>query len=120
MREDDKQRLEIHLAGGDNSSREQVSRLIDIIEQTPNAKIKTADLLYTGNSKKLAIDSRTGEASTSFSYTQLEEGKDFDMKVRMIVLQTQPYPLSKGYNSETERRPFNKTRGDILPTSRPS
>ncbi|AIK97263.1 hypothetical protein [Candidatus Odyssella acanthamoebae] len=77
--------LEVHLAGGDDYVIEMMLSILKLIEQQPNAIIKSANLV-TNYANKLAIDSRTGEIYTSFDSPYLKHEEDYDLRMRLIAL----------------------------------
>lgn len=75
--------VEIHLAGGDESSKEMVAKVINIIENFEYAKIISASIVRP-NPAQLAIDSRTGEVFTDFSAHQLNLGENISMRLKTV------------------------------------
>ena len=70
-------KLEIHLHGGDNTTREQMAEIVGLIKQRSDTKIISAELCTGtgGEAKRLALDSRTGEVFTIFDHDQLHRDK---------------------------------------------
>ncbi len=92
--------LEVHLAGGDSSSIEMVTKLVNQIAAKDNVVIKSADIIGNGfEGKRLAIDARTGEVFTDFEVDQLDMGPNADAKMQFM-----PTPLQLGFDDREETR----------------
>lgn len=92
--------IQVHLHGGDNSSREQAAGIVDFLRSQPNIKIVSANLCEGLESKSLALDTRTGEIFTDFAPSQLETGKDDEIKIRMLAMNTRESPLNLSFDGE--------------------
>lgn len=69
-------KVQIHLAGGDHSTRNQAVKIVEFTNEFSNTEIISANIGKGGTLKSLAIDSRTGEVFTSFNPTQLAHGEN--------------------------------------------
>lgn len=78
VRDDADDPLEVHLAGGalgEPNSHRLVEEIVSRLNDEPNLKIKSAELLNpSGSLKSLALDTRTGEISNQFMGSQLNNG----------------------------------------------
>lgn len=104
-----KEKLQVHLAGGDESSRNMVTEIINIISHTPNAEIISSDVLNPGGgSKQLAIDARTGEVFTEFKLDQLDTGPNYERgktALNSAVFEgRKPFALSMVFDDRKEAR----------------
>ena len=73
-------KLEIHLAGGDETSehsRNMVGQIIQKLNSYDNVQIKSADIMGpSGNLRSLALDTRSGEVYNRFMSSQLDKGEN--------------------------------------------
>ncbi|KTC81130.1 Uncharacterised protein [Legionella cherrii] len=90
---DDNDILEVHLHGGDWSSKKQAAQIIELVENHKNAKILSADVCNDGHSKSLAIDGRTGEVFNDLSPAQLEHGRNSEDQLKKIAFRLIESPL---------------------------
>lgn len=96
---DDNDSLEVHLHGGDSSSKKQAMEIVELVKSQNNAEIISANLCSLfGGSKSLALDSRTGKTFTIFSAKRLEHSSDFMIKLQMIELQFEQSPLKLSFD----------------------
>ena len=85
--------LQVHLAGGDHSTKTQAAELITLIAKLGSMEIVSADIGNGMASKSLAIDSHTGEIFTSFTPEQLEADKDSVLRMQIVQTQTHKSPI---------------------------
>jgi len=78
-------KLQVHLAGGDDSSKEQVTIILEKIYSLRDAEILSANLCCGHESKSLAIDSRTGEVFTVFHPKQLGKTEDHEFRMARVM-----------------------------------
>lgn len=78
VRDDADDPLEVHLAGGalgEPNSHRLVEEIVSRLNDEPNLKVKSADILNpSGALKSLALDTRTGGVSNEFMGSQLNNG----------------------------------------------
>jgi hypothetical protein len=92
---DSSEPLQVHLAGGDKSSKKMCANIIKMLKDRGDNTIKSSKLIPLGQSgESLAIDARTGEIFTSFTFKQLDLGNDFDFKSKVIALQISVRPIN--------------------------
>ena len=92
---DSSEPLQVHLAGGDESSKKMCANIIKMLKDRGDNTIKSSKLIPLGRSgESLAIDARTGEIFTSFDPKQLDLGNDFDSKSKLIGLQISVRPIN--------------------------
>lgn len=89
--------LEVHMAGGNRGSHEQVLRLIETIQAQPNVAIKTADIGLKNvdrplASRALAVDARTGQVTGRVEPPQLD-CSDLKNRMQIVGLLCMPTPL---------------------------
>jgi hypothetical protein len=102
--------LEVHLAGGMEMSREQVTELIRRIQIKPNVAVKSANIIPEDGGfggKSLAIDSRTGEVFTDFDVHQLNT-PNLDGRLMMVGMQFIRSPINWAYDGRVnaEVKPY--------------
>jgi hypothetical protein len=88
--------LQVHLAGGDRSSEEMVSSVIDMIKQDKDLKLVSSDVIgsgYLGEAKQLAIDAATGVVSNSVVPSQIDSGPNVDIRLQTLGFQFTPSGL---------------------------
>ncbi len=87
--------LQVHLAGGEEESKKMCVEIIKMLNKRGDNIIKSSKLIPLGGSgESLAIDARTGEIFTSFNPDQLDLGKDFDLKNKLLGFQTNNRPIN--------------------------
>jgi len=87
--------LQVHLAGGQEGSKKMCAEIIEMLNKRGDNTIKSSKLIPLGGSgESLAIDARTGEIFTSFEPKQLDLGRDFDLKMRMLGMQMERRPIN--------------------------
>jgi hypothetical protein len=87
--------LEVHLHGGDSSTKKQAMEIVELVKSQKNAELVSANLCTGHASKSLAIDSRTGSTFTVFSAKKLEHSSDCeDSRLKTLELQFTETPLS--------------------------
>lgn len=73
-------KLEVHLAGGDETSehsRNMVGQIIKKLNSYENVQIKSADIMGpSGNLRSLALDTRSGQVYSRFMGSQLDKGEN--------------------------------------------
>ncbi len=90
LRKEENEKLEIHLRGGDGSSKEFAMKLLNDLSQKNNIELKSCSLLSGDHeSKSLAIDSRNGQIYTDFLVNQLEAHPDENTLIQMYAMTTQ-------------------------------
>lgn len=92
---DSSQPLQVHLAGGTEESKKMCVEIINMLNKRGDNVIKSSKLIPLGGSgESLAIDARTGDIFTSFNPDQLDLGKDFDLKNKLLGLQINNRPIN--------------------------
>jgi hypothetical protein len=97
-------KIQIHLHGGDDSTRVQANQIIEFIRCRPGAEIVSANICNgSHDAASLAIDARTGDVFTDFRPQQLDLGEDFDARMKILGVQLrggirQPFPLRLIYD----------------------
>ncbi|WP_392538620.1 hypothetical protein [Legionella sp. 227] len=100
---DDNDILEVHLHGGDSSSKKQAAQIIELVENHENAKILSADVCHDGHSKSLAIDSRNGEVFNELSPTQLEHGRNSEDQLKIVAFRLIESPLELSFDGRQRK-----------------
>lgn len=97
--------LEVHLRGGEKASPHLAIQLLEMIDSQPDTLLKSACLCAEdGNSKMLAIDSRSGEIFTDFDIANIDIGKDYLYRKTIMQSQRIPSGLSTSFNDLTNMR----------------
>jgi hypothetical protein len=77
-------KTQVHLAGGEGSSKELQVALIKIIKQDPvTMELESADLGISG-SDSLAISAENGKIATGVSRSQVDLGADVDRRLKLV------------------------------------
>lgn len=112
--QDSTEKLQVHLAGGQESSKEVCAKIIKMLNDRGDNTIKSSKLIPLGGSgESLAIDARTGEVFTSFNPDQLDLGTDFDSKNQLLGLQTSTSPI-KFVDYEKEAVKDKESEGGLV------
>lgn len=114
--QDSKEKLQVHLAGGQESSKEVCTKIIKMLNDRDDNTIKSSKLIPLGGSgESLAIDARTGEVFTSFNPNQLDLGTDFDSKNQLLGLQTSISPIKfVDYEKKSEAVKDKESEGGLV------
>lgn len=110
-------RLEVHLIGGDSSSTKLQAELVTLVTNNPTLELVSADLgssgyiplrsathedsdymlpgTLGGGGQSLAISAATGEISNFVDPSTIDEGKDSEVRLRLLGLESSKSPLQK-------------------------
>ncbi|MGC1853947.1 MAG: hypothetical protein WA659_01015 [Candidatus Aquirickettsiella sp.] len=91
-------KIQVHLSGGDNSSKKKTTALIKEINDCNDTEIISANICNGNDSKSLAIDSRTGEIFTSFRPNQLQHAPDYRLRMELVSMQFSESALSESFD----------------------
>jgi hypothetical protein len=97
--------IEIHLVGGEMSSKKMVIALLAKIDDMPGLTIKSSNLI--GNpqdSKSLAIDTRSGEIFTEFANQQITLSPNYERRLQWIEMQSSESPIQLFYDGLGEKK----------------
>lgn len=90
--------LQIHLRGGDGSSKKMCTEIIKLLKSRDDIQIISANIGTGGNAKSLAIDSRTGEIFTNFSPKQLHHEENYNDKIKLVAMRIDKYPIELSFD----------------------
>lgn len=99
--------VEVHLSGGDSSSKKMVTEIIKLINSRQGAKIISANVCNGYESKSLALDSRTGAVFTSFDPKQLQHADDWELRLQLVGMQFSSSAITKSFDGREVPRPMS-------------
>ena len=106
------QKLEVHLAGGDQSTEHTTLRqLMEEIQKLPNIEIKTADILNMA-AQSLALDTKTGTAYINVGPEQLFSIKGNEGMMCISLSSLNNKTLTIGYDHSRDETELEKSCGD--------